>query len=265
MNLKFARNGIVGCSINDLFVYICGETLKWITCLSLIAVCENTIGMANVTTLTFLTNTELSDNETPFLRGAVIRMAGEDSLLFHDHCVEGLRYSYPLIQYKSIDGKAAVVAVGAGADEVGKILRSLDGKVQIGRRTVAMVISDILHSFTDVRLDERFHQYKICRWLPLNQQNFTEYNKIDTLSEKCGMLERVLIGNILSFAKGLGIFFDGQVVAGIQDIRSERQYKYKGVMMLGMDVVFRTNVLLPQYVGLGKGVSLGFGTITEIK
>lgn len=220
--------------------------------------------MANVAVLTFLTNTELSDNEIPFWRGAVIRMAGGDSLLFHDHCGDGLRYSYPLIQYKSIDGKASVVAVGSGTDEACKILRGLEGKVQIGRRSVSMLISDILHSFTDIRLDECLHRYEIRRWLPLNQQNFPVYNDLDSLSARCGMLERVLVGNILSFAKGLGIFLDGQVVAKIQDIQNEVQYKYKGVMMLGMDIVFSTNAVLPQYIGLGKGVSLGFGTITEI-
>lgn len=219
--------------------------------------------MANVAVLTFIMDTEISDNEIPFWRGAVIRMAGGDSLLFHDHCGDGLRYSYPLIQYKSIEGKAAVVTVGSGTDESGKILRSLEGKVQIGRRSVSMLISDILHSSTDVRLDERFHQYEIRKWLPLNQQNFPVYNDLVSLSERCWMLERVLVGNILSFAKGLGIFFDGNVIAKIQNIRNEGQCKYKGVMMLGMDIVFSSNVVLPQYVGLGKGVSLGFGTITK--
>lgn len=31
--------------------------------------------------------------------------------------------------------------------------------------------------------------------------------------------------------------------------------------MLGFDIQFRTNVRLPEFIGLGKGVSLGFGTI----
>ena len=47
------------------------------------------------------------------------------------------------------------------------------------------------------------------------------------------------------------------------DIEMMGQYKFKNVNMLGFDVVFSTNVSLPQYVGLGKGVSLGFGMITN--
>ena len=31
--------------------------------------------------------------------------------------------------------------------------------------------------------------------------------------------------------------------------------------MEGFDMKFKTNVQLPQYIGLGKGVSLGFGEI----
>ena len=78
------------------------------------------------------------------------------------------------------------------------------------------------------------------------------------------MLERLLIGNILSFAKGIGVYFDEEIKVSIVDIEKAEQYLFKNVKMLGFDVVFRTNVLLPRYVGVGKGVSLGFGMITIV-
>lgn len=219
--------------------------------------------MADVTVITFLTDTELAATEIPLWRGAVIKMAGADNVLFHDHEGTGLRYSYPLIQYKTIDGRAAVVAVAGGTDSVGTILRGLPGDIRIGRRRVFMSVSDMKHSVTDVCVDSELHQYCMSGWLPLNQLNYKKYMESEGLAVRCGMLERLLVGNILSFAKGLGIFLDGNVFVEILDIRNQKQYKYKGVMMLGMDIRFRANVLLPQYVGLGKGVSLGFGTITE--
>ena len=89
------------------------------------------------------------------------------------------------------------------------------------------------------------------------------FSSLESLQEKCAFLERLLVGNILSFAKGVGIFFDSEVEASIVDIEMMGQYKFKNVNMLGFDVVFSTNVSLPQYVGLGKGVSLGFGMITN--
>jgi|GEM_PF-1567873 hypothetical protein len=34
---------------------------------------------------------------------------------------------------------------------------------------------------------------------------------------------------------------------------------------LAFDIRYRCNVFLPDYVGLGKGVSLGLGTVSQIK
>ena len=99
---------------------------------------------------------------------------------------------------------------------------------------------------------------------PLNQNNYGVFSTLESLREKCTMLERLLIGNILSFAKGIGVYFDEEIKVSIVDIEKAEQYLFKNVKMLGFDVVFRTNVLLPRYVGVGKGVSLGFGMITIV-
>lgn len=118
-------------------------------------------------------------------------------------------------------------------------------------------------SQTSVEVNDIRFIYKLSRWLPLNQDNYELFSSLESLQEKCAFLERLLVGNILSFAKGVGIFFDSEVEASIVDIEMMGQYKFKNVNMLGFDVVFSTNVSLPQYVGLGKGVSLGFGMITN--
>jgi hypothetical protein len=40
--------------------------------------------------------------------------------------------------------------------------------------------------------------------------------------------------------------------------------KYKGISFAAFDVLFKTNVSLPNYTGLGKGVSHGFGTVVRM-
>lgn len=219
--------------------------------------------MADVAVLTFITDMELSEAEIPYWRGAVIKMTGYGDILFHDHDGTSYRYAYPQIQYKVIDGKAAIVAIAEGAEHAGLIFCGLQDKVRVGYRETFVHVSDMKHSVTDVSVDNSLYVYALSRWLPLNQENYRKYVELDGLGERCGMLERLLVGNILSFAKGLGIIFDKKVNVEILDINNQKQCEYKGVMMLGMNIVFRTNVRLPQYVGLGKGVSLGFGTITE--
>jgi hypothetical protein len=71
-----------------------------------------------------------------------------------------------------------------------------------------------------------------------------------------------LKANIISFAKGVKWDIDKQISLRIDKIVSEKQVPYKKTRLSGFDIEFRTNVFLPDFVGLGKGVSLGFGTVT---
>lgn len=153
--------------------------------------------------------------------------------------------------------------MGEGAESIGKILSGAGGKIQIGRRSAVFNIIGMPMSQSLVQVNDISNTYKLSRWLPLNQDNYELFSSLESLQEKCALLERLLIGNILSFAKGVGIFFDSEVEVNLVDIEKMEHYKFKNVKMLGFNVVFRTNVSLPQYVGLGKGVSLGFGIITN--
>ena len=220
-------------------------------------------GGQDVNVTTILTQMPISYNEIPFLRGAIIKIAGASDELFHDHRGSGFRYSYPLIQYKIIDGNAAIIAVNDGIRVAKMILPFMNSRIQIGHRTSDFILEDITSSTTSVSVSSETHTYLASRWLPLNQDNYIIYNELDDMTQKINMLERLLIGNILSFAKGIGIFLNSTVYASIVDVKATRQFKYKNVMMLGFDIIFKTNVTLPSNIGLGKGVSLGFGTITE--
>jgi hypothetical protein len=86
----------------------------------------------------------------------------------------------------------------------------------------------------------------------------------DELS-RLALLESILKGNILSFAKGIGWDIDREISLRIDTIEKVRPVTFKEQKVLAFDVTFRTNVFLPDYLGLGKGVSLGFGTVRQMK
>ena len=70
---------------------------------------------------------------------------------------------------------------------------------------------------------------------------------------------------MLSLCKGFGIQVDKHIRCRIVKVENECLYKYKGVRMQGMDVVFQTNISLADFVGLGKGVSIGHGVVKRMK
>ncbi len=64
-------------------------------------------------------NGKLKYGEEQMFRGAFLKELGDKaSLHFHNHTENGLRYSYPLVQYKIADGKPTVVGIGNGTCSV---------------------------------------------------------------------------------------------------------------------------------------------------
>ena len=213
--------------------------------------------------LSVMLDVRLKDIELPFLRGALISKVSNSGTLFHGHLPDGLRYSYPLIQYKKLGEYAAVVALQEAVPQLAELLlkNTVPIKLRLGRRMVSASVSDVFRQNIDMSVSTAMRTFEISRWLPLNQENYDAYCTMDSLADKLAFLENLLLGNILSFAKGVGVFFEEQVRVSIVYILSTGTFKYKGVEMLGFDIQFRTNVRLPEFIGLGKGVSLGFGTI----
>ena len=61
--------------------------------------------------LTIITANDIAGHEIPAFRGSVCRVAAASWCdLFHNHTEGGLRYSYPMIQYKTFRGNAAMYA-----------------------------------------------------------------------------------------------------------------------------------------------------------
>ena len=77
-------------------------------------------------------------------------------------------------------------------------------------------------------------------------------------------LEEKLVGNLLSFFTEMGFRAEQKIDLHITDITGQRLAHYKGVKLMAFDIEFKVNLILPQYVGLGKSASVGYGTLTEI-
>ena len=72
-------------------------------------------------------------------------------------------------------------------------------------------ITSIMPSRYNVQEWNKEFDYRINRWIPFNDKNYKEFKKIEGIAEQIQFLEKILTGNILSFAKGIGIWFERQV------------------------------------------------------
>ena len=216
----------------------------------------------SITTFTMRFANHIRHEELPFLRGAVIRAIGDKTVLGHNHIGNELRYAYPLIQYKRIDGNAAIMGISEGVEHVERFMAIHPKTMRIGHRCEEFLIASATKEQNPLCITPEMHSYTAIKYLPLNQANYELYKQLDNIIERYNLLEHCLIGNILSAAKGLGVFFNGQVRVSLQRVENEHLYNFKTIKMMGFDIVFKTNVILPLFIGLGKKVSFGFGTVT---
>lgn len=206
----------------------------------------------------------ITPSELSMFRGAMIALS-EGHPLFHNHAAEGFRYSYPKIQYKLMGGRPSVLGIDDGAYVLAEMFDESTGLMcRLGQREVSLDVSSIAAWEEEIILTDTPITYMINDWLPLNANNFRDYRMAEGMIERVTMLQRILLGNILSFAKGLGIFFDDTVKCTIDDMESTGTSIFKGVELMSFSGIFTANVRLPQWIGLGKSASLNHGTIIRI-
>ena len=220
--------------------------------------------MKRIRYLTVRFDTDLYDYELPAFRGAIVDLVGPEHTLFHNHLpAEGFLYRYPVIQYKCLGGNPVIICLDEGVDEIHHVFTRQEWTVKLGERPLTLAIKDMrINQFT-LQAWEHSFPFRIRNWLALNQKNYDTYRQLTGLADRVTFLEHVLTGNILSMAKGLDWRIEREVKVQISDVSPLRWLKFKDQLLAGFDAEFATNVFLPDFIGLGKGVSIGFGVVTR--
>lgn len=200
--------------------------------------------------------------EAPQFRAAVIEATQRQSSLFHNHQPpNGFLYRYPLIQYKVNQRKASIVCLNEGVDDIHYLLQNRELPLRIGRREEIFEIENVeLDHFLVQAWQARFH-YSLLYWQALNQENYREYCRLTTEVQRLQFLEGLLRSHLMAFASGIGWEAEQQLEAHITRFKGEKWLSYKGRKVLAFTLNFTSNVSLPDFIGLGKGVSVGYGSV----
>ncbi len=196
------------------------------------------------------------------LRGYFGKIFEEHSPLLHNHYESGeLRYKYPLVQYKVVNRIPTLVALQEGAQLLTGLFLSIK-EIKINDTVYPILSKNIKSEMVNIGVSNELKEYRfLTLWMGLNQTNHRQYinEKKPTIKRK--MLDRILIGNILSFFKGLEIRLNKDEKLMVTTRLEEKSTKFKDKDMLAFSGSFIVNADLPQGIGLGKGVSRGFGTV----
>jgi hypothetical protein len=203
---------------------------------------------------------QLATRDAHKLRGYFGTLFQEHSPLLHNHLESGeSAYRYPLVQYKVLDTVPTLVGLNEGAE----LLISLFLKIkvlEIGERSYPVYQKNIESKMINIGLSDDLHAYSFkTLWMALNQQNYSTYLH-ENDEQKAKHMKAILVGNLLSFFKGMDHRVEGTIMANLK-IKGPRETQFKNNTMMAFEADFVTNTMLPDTIGLGKSVARGFGTI----
>lgn len=236
-------------------------------------------------------DTNINPWELHKFRGAVARKVGLENEWFHNHdnseaapdpSHEGAspdpsqvgelggvkpryHHRYPLIQYKiDTNGRQMrpmLLCLDDCIEEAHHFFSQPDWSLRIGERTHEMRIARLHVDQINLNVWETSFPYRLHKWRALNSENFRQWQQLDGIVERIAFLENILAAHILSFARGVGWELDKRFEVKITHLLKEEWVSFKDIKMLAFTIEFKTNISMPDFIGLGQGSGEGFGTV----
>ena len=166
---------------------------------------------------------------------------------------------YPLVQYKVIRGAPLIVAVNEGCDILWETFDKLEeiNEISPWKITEKRVIEKKAElGPTEDKIRYRF----LTPWLTLKEAEIGKDIKTDS-DLRNSALATILESNFLAVARNFGVPVDSNI-----DITLNTKDEYiiqRDTEIAGFFGSFYINFQIPQFLGLGKSVTRGFGTIKQ--
>lgn len=191
------------------------------------------------------------------LRGYLGYLFAQDTE-FHHH--DDNPYRYPLVQYKRIRGNLYVMGINEYSDTVVERISDLK-EIILPHSKVAVTSVEV--TTTAFKITDEMTKYRFqTPWIALNSKN---YNKFKTMEPdlRHRFLEGILIGNLLSAAKGMRVHVEHRLYASITRCTPKYVIAHNNPFQ-SFHVQFVTNMKMPDLIGVGNSVSKGFGVMLKI-
>ncbi len=166
---------------------------------------------------------------------------------------------YPLVQYKVIRGAPLIVAVNEGCDVLWQTFDKLEDINEISPWKVTE--KRVIEKKAELGPCEEQIRYRfLTPWLTLKEAEIGKDIKTDS-EQRNSALATILESNILAVARNFNISVDANI--NIELMTKDEYIIQRDTDIAGFFGSFYVNFQIPQFLGLGKSVTRGFGTIKQ--
>ena len=169
------------------------------------------------------------------------------------------RYLYPRVQVKVLNEQIYIIGVGDGSDCVLQLIDKIS-TLDFGNITFEVNDKNIIDMMDQFQQADQLMRYRfVTPWVALNQTTGRKYRALEN-SERVNFLNKLLGQNIVFIAKELSVDLEDKVFTKVnlsslfpKPVDENNWGAFSGE--------FSTNFNLPNYIGLGNGITRGYGTI----
>ena len=169
------------------------------------------------------------------------------------------RFLYPRVQVKILNEQIYIIGIHEGVDPVLSVAEKFE-MFDFGNISFEVQDCDIENVDQQFIPSSRMVRYRfITPWVALNHMTGGKYRFL-TNQEKPSYLNRLLGQNIIFLANEVGINLEDNIYTKVKvsSLFPRPVDENKWGAFMGE---FKTNFVLPNYIGVGNGITRGFGTI----
>jgi hypothetical protein len=235
------------------------------------AILKLIIKIMKISVATLILNLEMGHIKLSLaaFRSAIIQKVGFiESDLFHNHFTNNdvnVHYRYPMVQYKWIEGKPAIICLGEAIHALLLFFEKSDNTLNLYQNEIPFEVHTLSIKEHELSVSETLeYTYKISDYAALNSQNFAAYMQLQDEDKRFQMLEKLLVNHLAAFANGNGYKPEKRFEVKIIALKPARVIESNEHKLKVFDFSFNANLKLPNYVGVGKDTAKGLGIITRI-
>ena len=205
-------------------------------------------------------NTDKPVRKTPYqVKGVFIRHFKNELIVPMLNGSNRYKFLYPRVQVKILNEQIYIIGLKEGLIPVISIAEKVK-KLDFGNITFDVESFELLESKNDFISTKQVITYSfLTPWIALNHMNQGMYKKSNR-TEKHLFLNKLIGQNIVFLANELNLSLEKNIYTKLE-ISELSPKKVDEKNWGSFEGGFKTNCILPNYIGLGNGITRGFGSI----
>ena len=201
--------------------------------------------------------------KTPYqVKGVFMKQFSEQEIVpFLDGKLRS-KYLYPRVQVKILNEQIYIVGIKEGVEPVMALINNVNS-FNFGNITISIDKYEIEENINQFKITEKLFRYKfITPWIALNKSTGGGYRFLSD-DGKLLFLNKLLGQNLLFISKELGEEIKTKIYTKVI-IDNKMPEKIDDNGWGAFTGEFKTNFILPNYTGIGNGITRGYGTLFSL-